>query len=59
MEGGVGVRGRDVGEKEADGGATTGPGEGGEVRGPGKLWGILREVGWSKEEYEHKRLGTR
>ncbi|WP_240030561.1 hypothetical protein [Thermus scotoductus] len=31
----------------------------GELLHPGTLLGILRDVGWSKEEYERKRLGPR
>ncbi|ADW20991.1 MULTISPECIES: type II toxin-antitoxin system HicA family toxin [Thermus] len=55
----VRVRGSHVRLKHPDGRATTVPVHAGELLRPGTLLGILRDVGWSKEEYERKRLGPR
>ncbi|GAA6734433.1 type II toxin-antitoxin system HicA family toxin [Thermus oshimai] len=55
----VRVRGSHVRLKHPDGRATTVPVHPGELLRPGTLLGILKDVGWSKEAYERKRLGSR
>ncbi|WP_114313474.1 type II toxin-antitoxin system HicA family toxin [Thermus caldifontis] len=55
----VRMRGTHVRLKHPDGRATTVPVHEGELLRPGTLLGILRDVGWSKEEYERKRLRSR
>nr|BAL57658.1 hypothetical conserved protein [uncultured Deinococcota bacterium] len=49
----VRVRGSHVRLRHPDGRATTVPVH------PGTLLAILKNVGWSKETYEQKRLGSR
>ena len=55
----VWVRGSHVRPRHPDGRVTTVPVHPGETLRPGTLLAILKDVGWSKETYEQKRLGSR
>ena len=55
----VWVRGSHVRLRHPDGRVTTVPVHPGETLRPGTLLAILKDVGWSKETYEQKRLGSR